>query len=184
LRIIAGRLKGRRLAGPTWDGLRPTSDGLRETLFNVLGPIDGARVLDGYAGTGALGLEALSRGASHVTFIECEPQADRLIAKNAAACGVADACAIIRGDFLDARRIGEGAYDLVLMDPPYEGVSLERALKSASEYVADGGRVVLEHGRRVTPPDAAGRLQRTRTKVAGDSALSFYSPVAHAARES
>jgi 16S rRNA (guanine966-N2)-methyltransferase len=146
-------------------------------MFNVLGPLDGARVLDGYAGTGALGLEALSRGASSVTFVEREPKADRLIAKNAASCGVEDACVIIRGDFLDARRIGERAYDIVLLDPPYEGVSLERVLKSAGEYVDDGGRVVLEHSRRANPPEAAGRLRRTRTKIAGDSALSFYSPV-------
>src|SRR4051794_13708862 len=71
MRVIAGTLKGRKLKPPSWDGLRPTSDRLRETLFNVLAPrIGGARVLDGYAGTGALGIEALSRGASHVTFVE------------------------------------------------------------------------------------------------------------------
>src|ERR1044072_5162797 len=71
MRVIAGRYKGRRLKAPTWEGLRPTSDKLRETLFNVLAPrIEGARVLDGYAGTGALGIEALSRGAAEVTFVE------------------------------------------------------------------------------------------------------------------
>ena len=71
MRVIAGAFKGRRLKTPKWEGVRPTSDKLRETLFNILAPrIVGARVLDGYAGTGALGLEALSRGASHVTFVE------------------------------------------------------------------------------------------------------------------
>jgi 16S rRNA G966 N2-methylase RsmD len=89
LRIIGGTLKGRRLDGPRWDGLRPTSDRLRETLFNVLGPrIEGARVLDGYAGTGAVGIEALSRGAAHVTFVDEDPRAATLIAANLERCGL------------------------------------------------------------------------------------------------
>ena len=80
MRVIAGSLKGRRLEAPRWEGLRPTSDRLRETLFNVLAPvIEGARVIDGYAGTGAVGIEALSRGAAHVTFIEQDMRAVRLI---------------------------------------------------------------------------------------------------------
>jgi 16S rRNA (guanine(966)-N(2))-methyltransferase RsmD len=176
LRIIAGRLKGRRLEGPSWGGLRPTSDPLRETLFNVLGPQHGARVLDGYAGTGALGLEALSRGAAHVTFVERDPRAVALIEQNLASCGVEDAYAIIRGDFLDPRRLAGRAFDLVLLDPPYEGVALDAVLDAASACVADGGRVVLEHGRRAAPPEAVGRLRRTRVITAGDSALSFYAP--------
>jgi 16S rRNA (guanine966-N2)-methyltransferase len=89
LRIIGGTLKGRRLQTPAWDGLRPTADRLRETLFNVLAPrIRGARVLDGYAGTGAVGIEALSRGAAHVTFVEQDPRALKLIAANLERCGL------------------------------------------------------------------------------------------------
>src|SRR5215207_8032150 len=89
MRIIAGKYKGRRLKPPTWDGLRPTSDKLRESLFNILAPrIEGARVLDGYAGTGAVGIEALSRGATHVTFVEQDRRATALIRANLAACGV------------------------------------------------------------------------------------------------
>ena len=87
LRIIAGALKGRRLKTPTWEGLRPTSDRLRETLFNVLaGRLPGARVLDGFAGTGALGIEAMSRGAASVTFIEEDRRAQALIAENLSQC--------------------------------------------------------------------------------------------------
>ena len=97
MRIIAGSLKGRRLEAPTWEGLRPTSDKLRETLFNILAArIVGARVLDGYAGTGAVGIEALSRGAVHATFIEQDRRAQALIEKNLAHCGIADGYAIIR----------------------------------------------------------------------------------------
>src|ERR671939_659548 len=97
MRVIAGSLKGRRLKAPAWEGLRPTSDKLRETLFNILAPrVAGARVLDGYAGTGALGIEALSRGATHVTFIEQDRRAAALIADNLSRCGVANGYAIIR----------------------------------------------------------------------------------------
>src|SRR5256885_17005327 len=94
--VIAGRLKGRRLKAPTWEGLRPTSDKLRETLFNILAPrIAGARVLDAYAGTGALGIEALSRGAASVTFVEQDRRAQALVEGNLARCAIADRFGII-----------------------------------------------------------------------------------------
>jgi 16S rRNA (guanine966-N2)-methyltransferase len=173
MRIIAGRLKGRRLQGPTRAGVRPTSDGLRETLFNVLGDMSGARVLDAFAGTGAVGLEALSRGAARATFVERDPHALRVLDANVRHCDAEEACAIIRGDF-SRGELTAGAFDLVFLDPPYDGVSLEDAVERASPLVAPGGRLVLEHGRRRTSPDRAGALPRTRVLVAGDSALSFY----------
>ena len=96
MRVIAGTLKGRRLKAPSWDGLRPTSDKLRETLFNILAPrVAGARVVDGYAGTGALGIEAISRGARSATFIDDDRRAQALIAENVAHCGIENVCAII-----------------------------------------------------------------------------------------
>src|SRR5687768_15753421 len=101
MRVISGTFKGRHLKTPSWPGLRPTSDKLRETLFNILAPqITGARVLDGFAGTGALGIEALSRGAAHVTFIEADGRAAVLIEANLALCGVLDGYTIHRGDVL------------------------------------------------------------------------------------
>ena len=106
MRVIAGEFKGRRLKTPKWEGVRPTSDKLRETLFNILAPrIVGARVLDGYAGTGALGLEALSRGAAHVTFVEKDRRAAALIEENAQVCGLKGGYTIACGDFR-AWRIG------------------------------------------------------------------------------
>src|SRR5207253_685140 len=100
MRIVAGRLKGRRLTAPPGDAVRPTSDSLRETLFNVLADrVDGARVLDAFAGTGALGLEALSRGAAHATFIERDRRVIRVLRENVARCGAEDACTIIGADF-------------------------------------------------------------------------------------
>jgi 16S rRNA (guanine966-N2)-methyltransferase len=172
MRIIAGQFKGRHLLGPTGAGVRPTSDSLRETLFNVLGQtMAGLRVLDGFAGTGALGLEALSRGAAHVTFVEQDRRALEVLAKNVRACGGEDACAIIRDDFVRGRW---GAFDLVLVDPPYEVGELETIVIAGAACVAPAGRLVLEHSRRRASPESAGTLRRRRVLTAGDSALSFY----------
>lgn len=176
MRIIAGEFKGRRLSAPKWEGLRPTSDKLRETLFNVLAPVvSSARVLDGYAGTGALGIEALSRGAAHVTFIDRDPRAVALIRENVAALGT-DAerrCTVTRGDF-GGDRDAAGPFDLILLDPPYDLGRLEEVLAAASGLLALDGLVVLEHAKRRTPPDGAAGLVRYRTLASGDSALSFF----------
>jgi 16S rRNA (guanine(966)-N(2))-methyltransferase RsmD len=176
VRVIAGTLKGRRLDSPTWDGLRPTSDKLRETLFNVLAArIEGARVLDGYAGTGAVGIEALSRGAAGVTFVERDPRAVRLIETNLARCGVGDRYAIIRAGFADApERLRGTRFDVVFADPPYGSEALRQALETAAALVEPTGLVVVEHAMREAPDDKHGSLECTRTLKSGDSALSFF----------
>jgi 16S rRNA (guanine966-N2)-methyltransferase len=169
MRVIAGALKGRRLVAPTWNGLRPTSDKLRETLFNVLAPrIEGARVLDGYAGTGAVGIEAISRGATHVTFVDRDRRAQALIARNVEHCRIASGCVIIRPSF---DRLG--TFDIVLLDPPYD-VPPEDALTMAAPLVAAGGLIVLEHAKRRTAPESIAHLARRRQIGSGDSVLSMY----------
>jgi 16S rRNA (guanine(966)-N(2))-methyltransferase RsmD len=176
VRVIAGRLKGRRLEGPGWDGLRPTSDALRETLFNILGArVDGAVVLDGYAGTGALGIEALSRGAGHVTFVERDRRALALIARNLSACGVSGGYTIVPSgvETMAVPPAGQ-RYDIVLLDPPYATGPLGDVLARVEAALADGGVVVLEHAARAVPPRRAGGLALTRRVKAGDSALGFY----------
>jgi len=179
MRIIAGQFKGRRLSGPVTAGVRPTSDRLRETLFNLVdveGP--GCRVLDGFAGTGAVGLEASSRGASHVTFVERDPRAAAVISRNVAACGAGERCMIVRGDFIGlARRLaGDAHFDLVLLDPPYDFPDTEEALAEAAALLRPGGLIVLEHARRREPPSGLPALSRRRTVTAGDSQLTFYAP--------
>jgi 16S rRNA (guanine966-N2)-methyltransferase len=179
MRIIAGTHKGRVLASPTWDGLRPTSDRLRETLFNVLGgEVAGATVLDVCAGTGAIGLEALSRGATRATCLESDGRAARLIAANAAHCGLENRCVIIRGmapQALTREHVG-GPFDIVVLDPPYAAPWIGEAVTAAGQLLAPGGLVVLEHASRRAAPEPAGlRLERTRR--AGDSALSTYRAV-------
>ena len=193
MRVIAGSLKGRRLKTPTWDGLRPTSDKLRETLFNILAPrIAGARVLDGYAGTGALGIEAFSRGASWVTLVDDDRRAQLLIAENLALCGIENSYAIIRAkvaralDSLHNQPAFE-PFEIVLLDPPYAlrnvsriggsrtgGDDLEAVLTAAGRVLAPTGVLVLERARRDMAPETAGGLRHSRTVVSGDSALTFY----------
>ena len=176
LRIIAGSLKGRRLETPDWQGLRPTSDKLRETLFNVLAARVGeARVLDGFAGTGAVGIEALSRGAAHVTFIEADSRAAKLIERNLQHCAVGDRYAIIRARFADAaRRSPAGSFDLVFLDPPYGPDVIVSTLEAAAPLVASGGLLILEHARRDTAPARIASIAKTRDIMSGDSALSLY----------
>ena len=178
MRVIAGEWRGRALKAPTWEGLRPTSDRLRETLFNVLAPrVAGARVLDGYAGTGALGIEALSRGAAQVTFVERDPRAGRLIEANLAALGgglARERYAIIRAGFADAVGRLAGAFDVVLLDPPYGDTAVAEALDSAARIASATTVIVVEHATRHVPPAEHAGLRLQRTVRAGDSALSFY----------
>ena len=176
MRVIAGRFKGRRLKSPSWEGLRPTSDKVRETLFNVLAPrIEGAHVLDGYAGTGAVGIEALSRGAAHVTFIEKDRRATALIGENLAACGVEGGytirCAEVAAA-LDALPATD-AFDLILLDPPYDIVNVSAALETAASHVAAGGLVVLERATR-RDPDVPDALRRVRDVASGDSTITVF----------
>src|SRR3954468_1784067 len=176
MRVIAGLLKGRRLESPTWEGLRPTSDKLRETVFNVLAPrMSDARVLDGYAGTGALGIEALSRGAAQVVFVERDRRACALIRQNLERCGIGGGYAIIQATVLQAIETlhGEPAFDVILLDPPYAS-DIQDALQHVGEIVKPDGVVVLEHARKSEPPVAPGCLMRTREVRSGDSTLTLY----------
>ena len=161
MRIIAGKHRGLRLAsvgqGDAAAHLRPTADRVRESLFNVLkggaygDPITGARVLDLFAGTGALGLEALSRGAAHVTFVDDGPKALALIRQNIELCRVAENTTVLRRN---ATRLGDNPgppYHLVFLDPPYGKGLGEKALKAARNggWFADGALVVFEENQPV-----------------------------------
>ena len=180
LRIISGSLKGRRLNTPKWNGLRPTSDKLRETLFNIVAQrMPEARVLDAYAGTGAIGIEALSRGAAHVTFVDSDPRALKLVAENLELCGVSDRYVIIRARVGGATPLSSApeSFDLAVLDPPYDEPDLAAAIIAAEPLMARGGLLVLEHARRRPAPELAGGLTRVREVNSGDSALAFYERV-------
>lgn len=175
MRVIAGAFKGRRLKTPWWEGLRPTSDKLRETLFNILAPrIEQAHVLDGFAGTGAVGIEALSRGAAHVTFVDADRRAVALIEQNLSSCGITDRFVVHRehvAGFLD-RLPAAAVFDVIVLDPPYDAPDTSQALDAAAEHLSAGGVLVLERATR-REPDLPASLQRLRDVKSGDSSLTF-----------
>jgi 16S rRNA (guanine(966)-N(2))-methyltransferase RsmD len=176
MRIIAGTCKGRRLKAPKWPGLRPTSDRLRETLFNIVAPrVAGARVLDVFAGTGAIGLEGLSRGAACATFVDTDRRAAALIGANAELCRVRDRCVIIRDTAERAllRDIEGAPFDLIVLDPPYDFDPLGIVLDAAARHLASGGLLTLEHAYRRRVPELA-LARAVRTVRSGDSALTFF----------
>jgi 16S rRNA (guanine966-N2)-methyltransferase len=155
MRVIAGIHRGRRLSAPKGERTRPTSDRAREALFSIIGPVDDAVVLDLFAGSGALGIEALSRGAARCTFVDDDPAACRAIAQNLATLGLTgatvlrrDAIAVLREEAAAGRR-----YALVLLDPPYGAWKpLEPRLAGAlPPVVAAGGLVVVETESPVEP---------------------------------
>ena len=161
MRIIAGEFRGRALAsvgkGDAGAHLRPTTDRVRESLFNVLShqiDFDGLRVLDLFAGTGALGLEALSRGATHVTFVDDGRVAQGLIRKNIDLTRSADRTDLIRRD---ATRLGENAnapYDLIFLDPPYgKGLGQKAVTTLSNGWIADGALIVWEENAPMQPPE-------------------------------
>ena len=152
MRIVGGTFRGQRLAvpkGPT----RPTTERAREAIFNLVASrlnLSDARVLDLFAGSGALGLEALSRGAAHATFVEQGGAALGTIRKNAATLGVAERCAILRADALRWLKSAPANFDLILADPPYALPSLPDLPALALSILATDGLLVLEHGADVT----------------------------------
>lgn len=179
MRIIAGALRGRRLTPPTWEGLRPTSDKLRETLFNVLSPrLEGSRLLDGYAGTGAIGIEAISRGAAHVTFAERDRRAVALIERNLTSCAVAAGYTIVQGEVgaVLERSAGDARFDIIVLDPPYDHDGIGEVLEAAGRCLNAGGVIVLERATRNEPVMPAS-LRRMRDIRSGDSTLTLMTRV-------
>lgn len=186
MRIIAGEYRGRVLKSPPSMGIRPTSDRLRETLFNVIAPrIEGARFLDLCAGSGAVGIEALSRGASFVHFVDRSRKMCGLVEANLDLCGVPEEQTEVvlseAGEYLKrARSRGGEPWDIAFFDPPYAEEYLPAlALLGAdgAPLIAAGGLLVVEHHHKNALKDESGALRRWRILKQGDSALSFYETV-------
>jgi 16S rRNA (guanine(966)-N(2))-methyltransferase RsmD len=193
MRIIAGTLRSRTVEAPSGMATRPTSDRLRETLFNVLAPrIQGAALLDLYAGSGAVGLEALSRGAARVEFVEKAPPPLKVLRGNLERLGITagfriHACGV--GAFLKRAAAGSAKrepseaqrerYEIVFLDPPYDAAdeytgTLGLLGGSALGVLAEGAVVIAEHRRKEQLAERYGVLERTRLLEQGDAALSFY----------
>ena len=181
MRVIAGKFRSRTLRSLKGQALRPTSDRLRETLFNILGPaIEGAAFIDLYAGTGAVGIEALSRGARRAIFVEQHAPAVALIRRNLKSLDIGKEAEILSADVLrglerlDARHVHA---EFIFLDPPYAAdEEYENALGvlGKSSLVAPGGRVIAEHLKKRVLPERVGELELTRIVAQGDAALSFY----------
>jgi 16S rRNA (guanine(966)-N(2))-methyltransferase RsmD len=175
VRIVAGTARGRRLAAPHGEGTRPTSDKVRGAIFNLLGQFfDGGRVLDLYSGTGALALEALSRGFTAATCVEASPRAAAAILENAATCGFADRVTVIRRRVTDVLpALPAASFELAFLDPPYaEGPGA--ALAALDRVLKPGSLAVAEHDRRAPPPDRVGGLALQDRRAYGDTGISIY----------
>jgi 16S rRNA (guanine966-N2)-methyltransferase len=174
MRIIEGKYKGRELVAAADRDVQPTSDYLREALFNVIGnAVVEASVLDGFAGTGALGLEALSRGAARAVFVEKDRAMIKALETNIAACDAEGRALIVETEFLRAP-LDIATFTLVFLDPPPETTKLAAILTRAAAVAAPGSLVVFEHHAGLQSPEAVGRLLRYRLLRAGDTALSLY----------
>jgi len=181
VRVIAGKFRSRRLKGPGILRLRPTSDRLRETLFNILGPaVEDSLFVDLYAGTGAIGIEAISRGTRQAILIESQAKAAKLVRENLAALGIRAGAELLEMDALAGlgklarRRL---VADFIFLDPPYQkNEEHVRVLEflDASHLIAPRGTVIVEHHWRAGLPERFDRLECTRHVEQGDAVLSFY----------
>lgn len=181
MRVIAGKYRGRNLKSPPSLQVRPTSDRLRETLFNVIAPrIQQARFLDLCAGSGAVGIEALSRDASHVTFVDQSRKMVALIRSNLELCRIAETeYRLVQAEAYDflhkAAKQERETWNLIFFDPPYAYDYLPVLEMIGSENLLDDdGLLIVEHDKRKELPDSVGVLSRHRILRQGDSALSFY----------
>lgn len=180
MRIIAGAFRGRRLHAPRGDRIRPTIDKVRESVFNMIAEnVMGARVLDLFAGTGAMGLEALSRGAQVCYFVDNGAEALRLIRENVLLCGAQDRSRIIQGTVASAIRRLESEnelFDLVFMDPPYGKGYVERTLQIVGPVASNDALVIAErHIKDKPPPVPVLVWQKDRERRYGDTLISIYS---------
>ena len=180
MRVIAGIAGGIRLETPSGRDVRPTRDSVRESLFNILMPrIAGARFLDLFAGTGANGIEALSRGADFCTFVEEDPRIAGLIRRNLKKARLAEKAEVIRRPLPAALgKLGNKGvpYDIVFADPPYEGIDYGLVFQALREscLAAPESIVILEHRARAPIPEELCGYHRTRLNIYGETGLSFF----------
>jgi 16S rRNA (guanine(966)-N(2))-methyltransferase RsmD len=177
LRVIGGTLGGRRLEGPPRSGVRPTADRVREALFEVLGGlVEDARVLDLYAGTGALGIEALSRGAAWCDFVESDPKAQAVIRENLTRTALLDVSKLYPLPVARALARLQGPYGLVVADPPYEYDRAESELTQvvSGGLLAAGGVLAVEHSQRRPWPETLGGRPQLSSRRYGDTRVTLY----------
>jgi 16S rRNA (guanine(966)-N(2))-methyltransferase RsmD len=178
MRIVAGEFRGRKLLTPKDSQIRPTSDKVREAIFNIIASrVPGASVLDLFAGTGALGLEALSRGAARAVFVDRSPEAIRLIRANVELCRARDRARIVQGAVSPVvqRLVSqEETFHLIFMDPPYGKGYIEETLLQLDKVEYAQALIVAEHHIKDLLPQRMGEWLRTQERRYGDTAISFF----------
>ncbi|MBW2703608.1 MAG: 16S rRNA (guanine(966)-N(2))-methyltransferase RsmD [Deltaproteobacteria bacterium] len=176
MRVVAGTLRGRRLKTPEGRSIRPTTDRIREAIFNLLGPDLGACcALDAFAGTGALGIEALSRGVDRVTFVDKDPMAQALVRENLKRCGLEGLAELLRSDALGVLKQRGSEFGLIFLDPPYGQDLVLQALENLVKLkLMEGLRVVCECEAQLELPERVGRLRRIKQRRYGDTQVAIF----------
>lgn len=177
MQVIAGALRGRKLKTPTGENVRPTSGMVRGAMFNILGDrIRGARVLDLYSGTGAIAIEALSRGASTAVMVEKSPDSQKLILDNLRTLNLSDRAQLIRGDVLAKLQTLAGPFEVVVADPPYRSLNWEALLQGLQQpgLLTPQAILLFEHAKDEELPESIGSMRRDRVYLYGETQLSLY----------
>lgn len=175
MRIISGSKRGKNLISPEGTEVRPTTNMVKESVFNILQfGIEGRRFLDLFAGSGQMGLEAVSRGAREAVLVDSSRDSVRVIEKNIAATGFGDRTRVVCADFAGYLRGERGAFDVAFIDPPYRDGLMERALELAAERMAPGGVILCEHGSREQLPETAGDFVKHKVYRYGKTSITAY----------
>jgi len=184
LKVIGGIAKGRNLKTSRDSSLRPTRDKVKEALFDIIGDLaEDSIFLDLYAGTGGIGIEALSRGAKEVVFVDSSSKSIRLIRDNLAIIGLEDKATIYKNDVLKAIKIlckHQRKFDIIFLDPPYHKGMVDRTLEWLDKYniLAEGGLIIAEYSLREEIPERVEKIRLDRVKEYGNTRLAFYRKLA------
>ena len=175
MRVITGSCRGKKLKTLEGTDTRPTSDMVKEAVFSIVQfEIPGASVLDLFAGSGQMGIEALSRGASHCVFVDKNPEAVKIIRENVSGCGFVKESRILSMDSIEYLKTSKNGLDIVFVDPPYRMGLIEKALPLIDAKVNDGAFVICEHEKELTLPDDCGALTVHKRYKYGKIALTVY----------
>lgn len=177
MRIIAGSKRGKKLLTLEGEQVRPTTNMVKEALFNILQfGLEGRRFLDLFAGSGQIGLEALSRGAREAVFVDSSRDSVRVVQKNLEAAGFQDRGKVVSADFAGYLMREQGQFDIAFIDPPYHAGLIEKALELAVEKMSPGGVLVCEHGSKEELAETVGRFSKQKVYRYGRTALTVYRP--------
>lgn len=178
MRVIAGEARGKRLQGPKGSDVRPTTDRVKESVFNIIQfEVPGARVLDLFAGSGALGIEALSRGAAYCVFVDASKESVKIIRENVAACGMEKRCTIQRADSESfCKSFRGGTFDLVFLDPPYGKGMINLAIEAlvSCDILSERGIIVAESNKEEDLPQEIGAIELAKVYHYGNTKISIY----------